>query len=361
MTDSMTKRERVEATFLFQETDRVPLYDIIINDDVIRHFTGKTPPVGEEGAKLQCEAIGKMLDMTRMAGIGPVEPGEQTDDDGFVHYRNRWTSGGILKRPFDDEDGAKVWLRAAIRRIADQIRDFNADEVRRLFLEHFRKIEQYIEDDTVILHGQSGTGLDALRYALGLELFSYIDADAPDLIGEYLELATELEVKKIHVIADPSLSPCALTFGDIAFKGRLIHSPAWLIREFIPRLARLNSAWHDHGVKCLFHSDGDLMPVLSDLIDSGIDGFNPIETAAGIAIAPIRQRFGQEIFLAGGIDISTLMSFGTPEQVKAECQAAIRDAGGGYFMGSTTEIDPGSRLKNVLAMFEVSRESQKRN
>ena len=355
MKDSMTKRERVEATFRFQETDRVPLYDIIINDDVIRHFTGSIPSVGEKGAKLQCEAIGKMLDMTRMAGIGPVEAGEYTDDDGFVHHRNRWTSGGILKRPFDDEDGAKEWLKSAIRRLADSIRDFSVDEVRRLFLERFHRIKNYIGDDTVVLHGQSGTGLDAVRYSLGLELFSYIDADAPDLIGEYLELSTELEVRKIHVIADPGLSPCALTFGDIAFKGRLIHSPPWLRREFVPRVARLNAAWHDHGVKCLFHSDGDLMPIMPDLIDSGIDGFNPIETAAGMAIAPIRQQFGNKIFLAGGIDISTLMSFGTPDQVKSECKMAIREAGSGYFMGSTTEIDPGSKLENVLAMYEVSR------
>ena len=357
----MTKRERVEATILFQETDRVPLYDIIINDDVIRHFTGRIPPVGDEGARLQCEAIGKMLDMTRMAGIGPVEKGEYTDDDGFIHSRNRWTSGGILKRPFDDEQGAKEWLEGANRRIADRIRGFSTDEFRSLFLDHYRRITNYIGDDTVVLHGQSGTGLDAVRYALGLALFSYVDADAPDLIGEYLELSTEFEVKKIHAIADSNLSPCALTFGDIAFKGTLIHSPPWLRREFIPRLARLNRAWHDHGVKCLFHSDGDLMEVMPDLIDSGIDGFNPIETAAGMTIESIRRRFGKKIFLAGGIDISTLMSFGTPDEVKNVCRSAVRDAAGGYFMGSTTEIDPGSKVENVLAMFEVSRESQSGN
>jgi hypothetical protein len=51
------------------------------------------------------------------------------------------------------------------------------------------------------------------------------------------------------------------------------------------------------------------------------------------------------------------MSFGTPESVRAECRKSINDAGKGFLMGSTTEIDPGSKLENVLAMFEVSRES----
>jgi hypothetical protein len=357
MKEAMTKRERVEATLKGVETDRVPLYDIILNDDVIRHFTGSVPAVGEAGAKLQCKAIGEMLDMTRMAGIGPAEPGEYSDDDGFVYHRNRWTSGGILKRPFEDEKGAQKWLQTAIRRIEDSIRDFDANTVRQAFLEHFHRIADDIGDDTVILGGQSGTGLDAVRFSLGLELFSYVDADAPDLISEFLELSTDHEVMVIEAIADSQLSPCALTFGDIACKGRLLHSPAWLRREFMPRLARLNAAWHNHGVSCLFHSDGDLLPVMQDLIDAGIDGFNPIETAAGITIESIREEFGDQIFLAGGIDISTLMSFGTPEDVRTECRKAIHDAGRGFFMGSTTEIDPGSKLENVLAMYEVSRES----
>ena len=357
MKETMTKRERVEATLKSQETDRTPLYDIILNDDVIQHFTGSIPPVGEEGARLQCKAIGQMLDMTRMAGIGPAEPGEYTDDDGFVYHRNRWTSGGILKRPFDDEDGARTWLQTANRRIRDSIHHFDADKLRRAFLERFDRIANDIGDDTVILHGQSGTGLDAVRFSLGLELFSYVDADDPDLISEFLELSTDHEVMVIEAIADRRLSPCALTFGDIACKGRLLHSPEWLRREFLPRLARLNAAWHNHGVSCLFHSDGDLLPIMQDLIDAGIDGFNPIETAAGMTIASIREEFGHKIYLAGGIDISTLMSFGTPEDVRTECRNAVREAGNGFFMGSTTEIDPGSKIENVLAMYEVSREA----
>jgi uroporphyrinogen decarboxylase len=136
-------------------------------------------------------------------------------------------------------------------------------------------------------------------------LFSYVDADSPGLISEFLELSTDHEIMVIDAIADQRLSPCALTFGDIAFKGTLMHSPDWLLREFKPRLARLNAAWHKHGITCLFHSDGDLLRVMQDLIDTGLDGFNPIETAAGISIASIREHFGQKIFLAGGIDIST--------------------------------------------------------
>jgi hypothetical protein len=68
----------------------------------------------------------------------------------------------------------------------------------------------------------------------------------------------------------------------------------------------------------------------------------------------VYRLYGDRIFLTGGIDMSQLLSHGTPEQVRAVCRKAVADAPRGYFMGSTTELDNSSRLENVLAMLEVS-------
>ena len=348
----MTKRERVEAALNFQPTDRTPVYDILINDAVIEHFTGKFPPTGEEGLKLRLQATARTLDMTRSAGSAPQKPGEFADADGFVSLQeDRWIGGGLRKRPFHDEKGAARWLRKAISGLKEKM------DVRRAaedFRASWTKIRGYLGDDTVVLHDENGTGLDAVRYALGLEFFSFLSVDEPELISEYLEIFTRREVQKIHAIADRNLSPCALTYGDIACKGRLLHSPEWLRREFIPRLRQLNDAWHEHGVKCLFHSDGYLMEFMPDLLDTGIDGLNPIETVAGMDLAEVKRLYGNRLFLAGGIDISQLMSNGTPDQVREVCRESIRVASPGYFIGSTTELDNGSRLENFLALLETA-------
>ncbi|RPJ50586.1 MAG: hypothetical protein EHM21_04670, partial [Chloroflexi bacterium] len=73
---TLTKRERVLRAARFQETDRVPLYDILQNEAVIEHYAA---PVlkGERlntrnGAEATRFAIGRALDMTRM----PDGPGE---------------------------------------------------------------------------------------------------------------------------------------------------------------------------------------------------------------------------------------------------------------------------------------------
>jgi hypothetical protein len=76
------------------------------------------------------------------------------------------------------------------------------------------------------------------------------------------------------------------------------------------------------------------MDVLDDIVATGADGLNPIETVAGMSLKEVRQRYPR-LFLAGGIDMSQLLSNGTPEEVKEVCRQAIQNASPGYFMGST--------------------------
>ena len=262
-------------------------------------------------------------------------------------------SPGIKTRPFNDEQGAVTWLNKATSRLKKNLASLDLKQYAKEHKSRFRRLQSYIGDDTVVLE-ECETGLDDIRAALGLEFFSYISVDEPGLISEYMELYTECEVRKIHAIADRRLSPCALTAGDIAMKGRLLHSPEWLIQEFFPKLKRLIEAWHEHDIKCLFHSDGYVMEVMPNLIEAGIDGLNPIETVAGMDLETVKKSFGDRIFIAGGIDMSQLLSNGTPDQVRKECERAIEIASPGYFIGSTTELDNSSKFENILAMLEVA-------
>jgi len=281
-----------------------------------------------------------------------------TDEFGFVmHHAPREKTSWIAKRPFADEEGAGEFLQRWTRHIAEEGQKVRANpsEYRRNYRQQFLDAQATI-GDTVNLFAEQGIGLDDIRVLLGIELFTYLSLDQPGLISEALELYTDMNVSICHAIADVSLSPVVLTFGDIACKHRLLHSPEWLRREFFPRLKRLNDAWHEHGFKCLFHSDGYLMEVMDDLIEAGIDGLNPIETVAGMNLEEIKQKYGRKIFLTGGIDMSQLLSRGSAEEVKEVCREAIRVAYPGYFIGSTTESDNSVKVENLIAMREVAME-----
>ena len=351
----MTKLERVMAGFNHQETDRVPLYDLMVNDDCIEYFTGVYPPYGEEGAKLQAQAVDRMLDMARSVGASPSPPPVGFTDDPVLLEWARFGSLTHRLNPIRSYESAIEWVKNQIQSLSKWKEDVNLQQAAEGNRKFFEKLYSWMNEDHVVCClRQSGVGLDDIRGTIGLEYFSYIDADDPGLISEYLELCTEREVAIIHAISDPKISPFALTYGDIAMKAKLLHSPEWLRREFFPRLKRINDAYHDHDIRCLFHSDGYIMEIMPDLIETGIDGVNPIEIVSGMDVGEVYRLYGDKIFLTGGIDMSQLLSNGTPDQVREVCQNTIKEASSGYFMGSTTEIDNSSRLENVLAMMEVS-------
>jgi len=186
-----------------------------------------------------------------------------------------------------------------------------------------------------------------------LEQFSYLLTDEADLVEEWLEARHLAELRRVAVIANPEIIPLALTYDDIAYKTATLFSPAWLRRCWLPRLKRLVDAWHSRDTLCVFHSDGNLWPVLDDLVAAGIDGLNPLEVLAGMTVEAVRARY-PHLVLTGGIDVSQLLVYGTPDEVRAACRAAIRAAQGGYLMGSSTELHWDVPLDNAIAMFETA-------
>jgi hypothetical protein len=354
----------VLRTLAGQETDRVPLYDLLLCDAAFVHFSGQAlPPLAGDAqtrAKLHeiaARANGNFLDMTRNVGFGPIVEGDSTDAFGFVwHTSPAEKTSWVARRPFDDEKGAIEFLKkwtADQRRSAKAIAGNPAGH-RERYHRNFLRTQSFL-GETVNLLAVHGVGLDDVRHRLGMELFAYVQAEDGGAISEAMEATTECNIAECHAVADLELSPAVLTYGDIACKERLLHSPQYLRRDFFPLLKRLNDAWHEHGFKCLFHSDGNLMEAMDDLVAAGIDGLNPIETVAGMNLKEVRRKYPR-LFLAGGIDMSQLLSHGKPEQVRDVCRQAIRDACPRYFMGSTTELDNSSKLENLLAMYEVAME-----
>jgi hypothetical protein len=354
---AMTKKERVLRTINFQETDRIAVYDLI-DSNVIREYYGGGKINTGNAWEFEYAAVRTALDMTRALMISNFYPGRTTiDEDGMQWYHDKDTSW-IEKRPFDDVEGLKKWVERDIEKRNKWNPDRNyVDEYRKTVMGHMKGIG----DDTVIVV-ESDVGFEFARHRAGIELFSYFMVEYPELLSDWLEALNQAEIRRAKAIADPSLVPVMLTFSDIAFKTGLMFSPEFLRKEFIPRLKRLNNTYQEAGVKCLFHSDGYLMPIMDDLVAADIDGINPMEVLAGMDIKEVRQKYGNKIFITGGIDVSQLMAFGTPDEVREACRKAIDDAGGvGYFLGSTTELHPAVKMENVLAMVETAHTYNRRD
>jgi uroporphyrinogen decarboxylase len=197
-----------------------------------------------------------------------------------------------------------------------------------------------------------GMGLMGMFGEVGLEAFSYYLADYPDLIDELLECHTQQSIAWVEHLPEGHGIEAVFSGDDIAFKTGPLLSPAWFSRHYFPRMARLMAAYHIRGIKVLFHSDGNLNSILGGLVDAGIDGLNPIEVLAGMDVGDLHRRYPR-LFLAGGIDVSQLLPYGSPQQVKEAVRRALEAGGGRVLVGSSTELNDQVPLANYLALRET--------
>jgi len=112
--------------------------------------------------------------------------------------------------------------------------------------------------------------------------------------------------------------------------------------------------------KILFHSDGDVMTLIDDFIEMGVDILNPLQTSAGSMsdLPLLKKRFGKNIVFCGGIDTHRVLPFGTPEDVRQEVRRVIDilGPGGGCMIGAVHTIMNDVPPENVLAMVDAVEE-----
>jgi hypothetical protein len=352
----MTKRERVGATLNHQPVDRCALLEqLSYNPRVIADWTGK--PIVDFNYTVEdiCDVIRQTCDLV-MSPIAPRGTG-RVEHDGFVLQNDNWTSWHV-SRPFTDAEGAAVWLRRRIEALREGL--FDGEQARVDYRRSMQELQAKI-GDTVILN-YSGTGFCAAFDSMGLEIFTFFQLDYADVLKDYMEASVAYELRRIHAVADPTLSPVILIPEDFATKQGPIFPPEFLREYHFPYIRQVAAAWHEHGVKALYHSDGNWKKVIPDLKACGVDGFYCLEPNCGMDVVELKNAWPEMVW-AGGVDGVDLLERGAPDQVKAEVRRHILETRaletGGMFVASSSEINPPIPPENFRAMVETVRETRK--
>ena len=351
--DKLSKLDRVEATLNHQPVDRAALHDeLSYNAGVLALFTGRQFSGFDYTVADIGLAIRRSLDMC-FAPHAPVGT-QLVERDGWAIQNDNWTSW-IMRRPFADVDGACAWLKERTEALRRQ--SFDAAQARSDY--HSRTLElQGLVGETVICQYPVDLGLCSVYSdcGMGLELFSYFYADFPDLLDDYLTAYWDFGVRRIHAIADRALAPVILIAEDFATKQGPIFNPVFLERHLYPGLRRHVDAWHEHGIKALYHSDGSYRKAIPDLMQCGVDGFYCLEPGCGMDIVALKNAWPQMAW-AGGVDGVDLLERGTPAQVRDEVHRHIRETNalktGGMFVASSSEINPPVKPENFKAMVDA--------
>jgi uroporphyrinogen decarboxylase len=116
---------------------------------------------------------------------------------------------------------------------------------------------------------------------------------------------------------------------------------------------------HKYGLKVMYHSCGDVYALIPDFIECGLDMLQSLQpTATNMDIKRLKQEFGKDLSFQGGMDIQQVLPLGTPDDVRKMVKYAADNAksGGGYFFGTSHNIQADTDMQNVVALFEAYHE-----
>uniref|UniRef100_A0A7V4WL84 Uroporphyrinogen decarboxylase (URO-D) domain-containing protein n=1 Tax=Candidatus Caldatribacterium saccharofermentans TaxID=1454753 RepID=A0A7V4WL84_9BACT len=140
-------------------------------------------------------------------------------------------------------------------------------------------------------------------------------------------------------------------------RGMLIAPDLW--RKYLkPRMAVICSELKrlNPDIFIAYHSDGNIEPIIEDLIEIGIDVLNPVQPKA-MDPAALKRRYGTRLSFWGTIDEQETLPFGTPDTVRREVQERIRvmAPGGGFIIAPTHHVQLDTPLENFLAFLEAAK------
>jgi uroporphyrinogen decarboxylase len=135
-------------------------------------------------------------------------------------------------------------------------------------------------------------------------------------------------------------------FDDQASRDGPFMSPRLYERLLKPAYQRICEPFAKKGLPRLLHSDGYVEPIIPYLLDAGFVGLQPFQNDV-MDIKRIKERYGNELTLMGGIDTRVLSS-GDSVAIKNEVISKIGVAGKGgrYIVTSDGPVPPTVSLES---------------
>jgi uroporphyrinogen decarboxylase len=136
-------------------------------------------------------------------------------------------------------------------------------------------------------------------------------------------------------------------------KGMMISPDMWR-QLFKPRHAEVFQELKavNPDVMIMYHTDGAVAPILEDLVEIGVDVFNPVQpNVPGHEPEALKSSLGDRLSFWGAIDQQGLLPNGTPTEIEADVAEKIRvlGAGGGYMCSPAHIVQVDTSMENVEA------------
>ncbi len=177
--------------------------------------------------------------------------------------------------------------------------------------------------------------------------------EAPRFVDDLLDAILEYHLQILEDALRYDID--GVLFGDDWGQqtGVLFGPRLW--RRFIkPRIARYYALAHNHGKAVFIHCCGKVQELFPELIELGVDVFNPFQPDV-MDPYEMKRQYGSRLCFYGGVSVQNLLPRGTPQQIREEVRRLIQvvGQGGGFIVAPSHDMPGDIPLENLLAFIDT--------
>ena len=340
---TLTGAERMFTTLQLKEPDRVPIYEGP-NRNIREKVLGPDATAYDAIEHFDLDGVG-MDDRST-----PSWRGENVDSSGLF-FKNQW---GTVNRVTSESLPHPVEGAVKSEKDLDTWQPPDPDDPRRYqFLKEIvkrykgqRAIIASFQDPFNVANEVRGATDHYMDFVRNPELVDRLSGIIRDYYLKYITNCVEIGADIIHIT------------GDYATTKWPMLSREHFARHVIPVLKSLVDHARSLGVYATKHTDGNIMPIIDQIIDAGIQGLHPIDPVADMDLGEVKQLYGDRICLMGNVNCAYTLTWGTLEEVREEVKRCIHQAapGGGYILMSSNSIHSAVKPENYVEMVNACRE-----
>jgi uroporphyrinogen decarboxylase len=145
--------------------------------------------------------------------------------------------------------------------------------------------------------------------------------------------------------------------SDYCFNQTPFFTPDIFADLIAPALKETIDGYRELGFYSIKHTDGNIMPIVDQLVAAGPDALHSLDPQGGVDLAEIKRLYGDQVCLIGNVNCGLLQS-GSEAEVVADTRRALRDGmpGGGYIFSTSNCVYTGLPLERYELMHSIWRD-----
>ncbi len=174
----------------------------------------------------------------------------------------------------------------------------------------------------IMMHGDSTLEIPDGSHIMDMSIRMYED---PDGMKEESKRRTEECLEKAYKIKQRGglLDGFGLC-SDYCFNTNPFFSPEIFAELIAPFLKEIISGYRDMGYYSIKHTDGNIMPILDQLVACEPDALHSLDPQGGVSLKEVKKLYGDKISLCGNVNCGLLQT-GTDEECIADVRRSLKE------------------------------------